>query len=185
MSSKKIGLKKTIKKNTKNLIKIPIKYDNKYDNEYDNEIFNSPIQFSKYNPYDIIQEDYKEYVKKNILETFIEDFKYFQYKYNIETISPYMSIRSWIFINNYIFRYMFTLSQMNNIDKMICEYGYSKGLLKLIDFYKYNMSSMTLKTNCEIIEYISLQTKTKNYADMTITILRDTIGFIPFNKLVI
>lgn len=60
----------------------------------------------------------------------------------------------------------------------------SKGV-KLIDFYKYNMSSMTLKSGCEIIEYISLQTKTKKYADMTITILRDTIGFIPFNNLVI
>jgi len=179
-SSRKIGLKKTIKKNIKNPINISIKYD--IDN--DKEIFNSPIQFSKYNPYDIIQEDYKEYVKKNILETFIDDFKDFQYKYNIEPISPYMNIRFWIFINNYIFRYMFSLSQSNSIDKMICEYGYNKGLLKLIDFYKYNISSMNLKTDSEIIEYISLQSKTKKYNDMTITILREAIGFIPFDNLI-
>uniref|UniRef100_A0A6C0J5Z2 Uncharacterized protein n=1 Tax=viral metagenome TaxID=1070528 RepID=A0A6C0J5Z2_9ZZZZ len=180
-ASKKIGLTKTIKKNTQ--------YKK---NDYDNEIFNSPIQFSKYNMYDILEEDYteefqveyKEHIKMSILETFKRDFWNFQYKNNIGAISSYMSVQEWFTVSKYIFQYMYQLSQTNKIEEMIFEYGITKCFLLLINFYKNNISTMASQSDNEIIKYIYSHPISAIYADMSLAILRDAIGLGPYHNLI-
>lgn len=175
--SNKIGLIKTIKKNKQ------------YKKDYDNEIFNSPIQFSKYNPYDILQNDFKlesiqnEY-KISIVETFKNDFLTFQYKNNIRDISPNMGIQTWIIINKYIFQYMYHLSEINKIEDMIFEYGIINCFMILIKFYKNNISDMASLSDNEIIKYIYSHSISAIYADMSLAILRNAIGFISYHNLI-
>ena len=114
--SKKIGFKKS-KKCIKTNTSLKYNQKNTIDDYNDDEIFNSPIQFSKYNPYDILKNDFtiKEHIdkkcidsiKSNIIEKFKHDFFIYQHKYNIGTISPHMSIQSWLNVNNYIFQYLY------------------------------------------------------------------------------
>jgi len=179
--SRKIELKKTIKKNTQ------------IKKNYDNEIFNSPIQFSRYNTYDyILQDDFKEElqieynksIKISIVEIFKRDLLNFQYKNNIEAISPNMSIQTWIIINKYIFEYMHQLTLINKIEDMIFEYGITKGFETLIKFYKYNISIMASRSDDEVIKYIYSHPISAIYADMSLAILRDAIGFISYHNLI-
>jgi len=174
--SKKIGLTKTIKKNKQN--------------KYDNEIFNSPIQFSKYNSQeDILENNFTEQfqyesIKMSIIETFKKDFLNFQYKNDIGAISPNMSIQIWICINNYIFQYLYQLTHTNKIEAMIFEYGITKGFATLINLYKYNISIMASYSDNEIIKYIYSHPISAIYADMSLAILRNAIGFISYHNLI-
>ena len=123
-------------------------------------------------------------MKMSILETFKRDFLNFQYKNNIGAISSYMSVQEWICINNYIFQYLYQLTLTNKIEEMIFEYGITNCFLLLINFYKNNISTMASQSDDEIIIYIYSHPISTIYADMSLAILRNAIGFISYHNLI-
>ena len=79
---------------------------------------------------------------------------------------------------------MYHLSQTDSIEKMIFEFGITDGFIMLMKFYKYNISIMTSYSDCQIMTYIYSQSISSIYADMSLAILRDSIGFISFQNLI-
>ena len=66
---------------------------------------------------------------------------------------------------------------------MIFEYGITNGFSKLINFYKHNIYILASQSDKQIITYIYSQALSAIYADMSLAILRDAIGFIPYNTI--
>lgn len=115
--------------------------------------------------------------ENNEISKFIYDFSIFQYENNIGMVSDTMDSEKWIEVDTFIFRYIYNLACENKIKKVIYDYGIAKGLTRLFDFYKKELCIGFLQEDAEIMEYISNQSDSSINTDMTIAILRESIGF--------
>lgn len=116
----------------------------------------------------------------NEINKFINEFAVFQYENDIGIISENMDPNKWIEVDTFLFKYIYKLSCENKIKQVICDYGISKGLVKLFEFYKKDLCIGNLQQDLDIINYMSNQSDGCINTDMVLAILRDTIGFTSY-----
>ena len=116
------------------------------------------------------------------IDKFINEFSYFQYNNNIGDVSENMNPEKWIEVDTFIFKYMFQLACENKFNKVIQEYGIADSMINLFNFYKKDLCIDFMQQDSEILEYISKQTSGSINADMTLAILRESIGFTSYKR---
>lgn len=115
--------------------------------------------------------------KDNEIIKFIQAFMIFQEDNNIGIICDSMNPSKWIEVDTFIFKYLFQLICENKIKSIIFDYGMSRSMIRLVNFYKNDLHIGNLETDSEILDYVSKQNENNINTDIVLAILRESIGF--------
>jgi len=121
--------------------------------------------------------------ENNEISKFVNQFQIFQYNNNIGIINENLDPNKWIEVDSFIFVYIYRLSCENKIKNVIFDYGIAKSIARLFEFYKNDLCIEFLQNDSDILEYISKQSSNVINTDMALSILRESIGFVSYNKL--
>ena len=138
----------------------------------------------EYNPYEEKESYNMNYEENDEIRKFVDSFNTFQWENNIGIVSESMDPEKWIEVDTFLFKYIYKLSCENKIKKIIYDYGIVKGLVRLFEFYKKDLCIGVLQYDSEIMEYISTQTDNSINTDMTLAILRESIGFSSYKGII-
>ena len=116
------------------------------------------------------------------LELFHRNFDLFKEINNIGESSNITNPSIWLSIDCFLLKYINHLSRECSILNIINDYGISKAVICLMNFYKNDLRIDYLKTDGEILNYLSEQDNDKINNEIVLAILREEIGFKGFRQ---
>ena len=116
------------------------------------------------------------------LELFHRNFDLFKNINNIGETCYITDPKIWLSIDCFLLKYLNHLSRECTILNVINEYGILKSVICLINFYKNDLCIDKLKTDRELLNYLSKQDNDKINNEIVLAILREAIGFKGFRK---